>query len=115
MRIDERHQRQEAVVGNAEDADLAVALRKILHQPVDGVVRVGRMVHGSGVQRAMQRAVHHVVALRVVLSANVLDHADVTACDDDLGSVVVSPKDRAEMRTRGVRCELGRAIRRARE
>ena len=102
MRIHEPHQRQEAVVGDAEDADLAIALRKILYQPVDGVVRVGRMVHGRGIQRAVQRAVHHVIALRVVLSANILHHANVTACDDDLGGVVVSPKDGAEMRARRV-------------
>src|SRR5438445_10476076 len=38
MMLHQRHQRQEAIVRNSEDANLAVALRNIFHQPVDGVV-----------------------------------------------------------------------------
>ena len=56
MRIDQRHQRQEAVVGDPQDADFAVALGDVLHQPVDGVVGVGGMIDGRRIQRAVQRA-----------------------------------------------------------
>ena len=90
MRIDERHQRQEAVVGDAEDPDLPVALRNVLHEPVDRVVGVGRVIDRRRVLRPAQRTVHHVVAFRAVLAADVLDHADVAALDDHVGRVVVA-------------------------
>ena len=48
VRVDERHQRQEPVVRDAEDPDLAVGLRDVLHQPVDGVVGVGGVIDGVG-------------------------------------------------------------------
>ena len=98
MRIDQRHQGQKAVVGDAEDADLAVALRDVLHQPVDRVVGVGGVIDRRRVLRAAQRPVHHVVALGAVLAANVLDHANVSAFDDHVGGVVVAGQDRAEVR-----------------
>ena len=40
MRIDQRHQREESIVGDAEDAHVAVSLGNVLHHPVDGVVGV---------------------------------------------------------------------------
>ena len=98
MRIDERHQGQEAVVGDAEDADLAVALRDVLHQPVDGVVGVGGVVDRRGVLGAAQRAVHDVVALGPVLAAHVLHHADVAALHDHVGGVVVAGQDGPQVR-----------------
>jgi hypothetical protein len=97
MGIDQGHQRQETVVGDAEDPDLPVALRDVLHQPVDGVPGIGRVVDRRRIQRAAQRAIHHVIALRVVLAAHVLDDADVAAFDDDVGGVVVSVQVGSEM------------------
>jgi hypothetical protein len=90
VRIHQRHQRQKAVVGNAQDADLAVALRNVLHQPVDGVVGVGGVIDRRGILRPVQGAVHHVVAFGAVFAANVLHHADVAAFDDHVGGVVVA-------------------------
>ena len=98
VRMDERHQRQEAVVGDAEDADLAVGLGNVLDQPVDGVVGVGGFVDGGGVVRAVEGAVHDVVALGAVLAADVLHDADVAAIDDDVDGVVVAVQDGAEVR-----------------
>ena len=46
-------------------------------QPVDRVPGVGRVVDGGRVQRPAQGAVHHVVALRAVLAADVLKDPDV--------------------------------------
>ena len=51
---------------------LPLRLRNVLHQPVDGVVGVGRLVHRRRILRPVQRPVHHVVALRAVLAANIL-------------------------------------------
>ncbi len=93
MRIDERHQRQEAVVRDAENADASIRLRNVFHQPIDGVVGVSGVVHLRRVLRTLQRAVHHVVAFGAVLAANVLDHANVAAFDDHVGGVVVAGQD----------------------
>ena len=93
VRMDHRHQGQKPVVGDAQDADLAVALGNILHQPVDGVVGVGRLVHGRRILRPVQGPVHHVVALGAVLAADVLDHADVAALHDHVGGVVIAVED----------------------
>jgi len=102
VRVEERHQREEAVVRDAEDADTPVALGHVLHEPVDRVPRVGRVVHTGGVQRPAQRAVHHVVAFRPVLAADVLHDPDVALLDDHVGRVVVTLEDGAEVRARGV-------------
>src|SRR5689334_5091911 len=97
MRVDEGHQRQEAVVRNAENADASVSLGNVLHQPVNRVVRVGGMVHVGRVLRPVQRTIHHVVAFGTVLAANVLDHANVSAFDNHVGGVVVTVQDRTEI------------------
>jgi hypothetical protein len=77
MGIEETHQDQEPRVRGADHADPAVRLRDVLHQPVDGVPGVGRVVDGGRIQRPAQRAVHHVFALRAVLAADVLEDPDV--------------------------------------
>ncbi len=115
MRIDQRHQRLEAIVGDAQRADLAVRLGDVLHQPVDGVVRVGGVVHRRRVQRPVHRPVHHVVALGTVLAAHVLHHADVAVLDDDVGGVVVALQHRAEVAAHGVRGQCLGVVRRAGE
>src|ERR1700761_5056045 len=98
MRIDQGHERQKAVVGNAEDSDLAVGLRNVLHQPVDGVVGIGGVVYWRGVLGAVEGAVHHIVALGAVFTADVLNYADVSVFDNDVGCVVIALERGAEMR-----------------
>ena len=53
-------------------------------QPVDGVPGVGGVVDGGRIQRPAQGAVHHVVALRAVLAADVLKDPDVAREGDDV-------------------------------
>ena len=113
MRIHQRHQRQEAIVGDAQKSNLAVAFRNILHQPVDGVVSVRGVIDGGRVLRPVQRPVHDVVALRAVLAAHVLDHADVTAFDDHIGRIVVALQDRTQVRTLRVAGQPVGVVRRA--
>ncbi len=115
MRMDDGHQRQEAVIRDAQHAHLAVALRHILHQPVDGVVGIGRLIDGRRVLRPVQRPVHHEVALRAVLAANVLGHADVSAFDDHFGGVVVPVKIGSQVRAVHVGGHGAGVIRRARK
>ena len=115
VRVDQGHQGQEPVVGDAEDADPSARLRHVLHQPVDGVVGVGGVVDGSRVERAVQRPVHHVVALGAVLAAHVLHHADVAALDDDVGGVVVALEDGPEVRALRVAGQLRRIVGGARQ
>ena len=45
MWLEERHERQEAVVGDPDRADPPVRLRDVLDEPVDRVPGVGRVVH----------------------------------------------------------------------
>ena len=115
MRIDERHQRKESVVRDAEDPDLAVALRDVLHQPVNRVVGVGRVIDGRRIQRSVQRTVHHVVPLGSMLAPNVLHDADVPAVHDDVGGVVVAAEDWPKMRALRVARQHVGVVRRARQ
>ena len=94
---------------------LTVALRNIFHQPVDGVVSVGGVIDGRGIQRTVQRAVHHVIAFGAVLAAHVLHDADVAAFDDHFGRIVIAVKNRTEVRAGGLTGLRGRIVRRARE
>ena len=84
MRIQQRHHHGEAFVGRADHADAAVRFRRVLHQPVDGVVGVGHVVGGRRIQRPAHRPRHHVVAFRFVLAAHVLEDADVAVGDEHL-------------------------------
>ena len=75
--VDLCHQRGETEVGTADNADLAIAFGHILHQPVDGVIGVGRLINAGGVQRPGDGAVHHEHPFRIVDAANVLINADI--------------------------------------
>ncbi len=110
--MEQRHQHGEALVRAADHADLAVALRDVLDQPVDGVERVGRVIDRAVVERAAQRPRHHVVALAAVLAAHVLEHADVAAVGD---RVVADRQHVGEVRARDALGTLARVVRRARE
>ena len=81
VRIDQRHQRGEARVGRAGDADLPVRFGDVLHQPVDAVVRIGGIVDGGGVERAPEWPVHHIIAFGFVDAAHVLIDADIAIVD----------------------------------
>ena len=72
VRLGERHRRQPARVADAEHADAAVVVRDLLQQPVDGVVRVRRLVHRLRVVRIAARPRHHERAFRLVAPADVL-------------------------------------------
>jgi hypothetical protein len=115
MRMIERHQRQESVVGDAEYTDLAVALGNVLHQPVNGVVRVGRFVDRSGVLRTVDRPVHHEVAFGSILAPNVLDHTDVAVLDDHVGRIVVPFENRPQMSAGSMAGQHGGVIRSPRQ
>ena len=80
---------KKSVVRNTQNADLFVALRNVFDEPVDRVVGVGRFVYRRRILWAVERAVHHIVALGAVFAANVLHDADVPTVDHDVGRVVV--------------------------
>ena len=115
MGIDQRHQRQKAVIGNAEDADLAVRLFDILYQPVNGVIGVGGVIDRGWVLWPNQRSVHHIVAFGTILAADILDYTDVPTLDDNVGGVVVTVQVRTEVRTLRVAGQFSGVIRCARE
>jgi hypothetical protein len=93
----------------------AIALRDVLYQPIDCVVRVCGMIDRSRIQRPMERTRHHVVALGAVLSAHILNHANVAAFDDDFRCIVVPIKNRTEVRTLRVTQQIGSMVGSARQ
>ena len=115
MRIHQRHQRRKSIVRNSQNADLPIALRHILHQPVDRVISVGRMVDRRRIQRPVQRPVHHIVAFRSVLAAHVLHHADVSALHNHFDRVVIAVQNRSQMRTLRMTQQCAGVIRRPRQ
>ncbi len=115
MRIHERHERQEPVVGDPEYPHPPVALRHVLHQPIDRVVRVGRVIHGRRILRPAQGPVHHVVPLGPVLPSHVLHHPDVPALDDHLRRVVVPAQDRPQVRALRMARQARRVVGRPRQ
>ena len=105
----QRHHDGETFVRAAEHSHLAVALGHVLHEPVDRVVRVGRMIDGARVQRSLERPGHHVVAFRPILAAHVLEHADVAVHHEDLVALRQRPEHPRRWRPlRSPRCVVGR-------
>ena len=84
VRRQQRHRHREPLVGGADHAHLAVRLGQILHQPVDRVIGVGDVIGIGGVERPTHRARHHIVALRAIFAAHVLEHADVAVAHEHL-------------------------------
>jgi hypothetical protein len=76
MRVQHRHHGEPAAVGDAEDADAAVA-RDVLQDPLDRVVRVGRLVDRARVALVADRPQHHELSLGLRPSPDVLEHEDV--------------------------------------
>jgi hypothetical protein len=48
------------------------------------------VIDWGGILRAVQRAIHYVIAFGAVFAADILDYADVAAFDDYVGGVVVA-------------------------
>jgi len=102
MGIDQSHQRKESIVGNAENADAAIAFRNVLHQPINGVKSVGGMIDRGRILRAVQRAGHDVIPFRAMFATDILHDADIPSFDNDFGGVVISLENGREMGTLGV-------------
>ncbi len=98
VRVHQGHHHGEALVGAAEHADAAVRLGHVLHEPLDRVVGVGRVIGRRRVERPAQRPREHVVAFRAVLAAHVLEDADVAVGDEHL----VALRQRRQQVRRGV-------------
>jgi hypothetical protein len=56
-------------------------LRRVLHQPFDGVVGIGPFVYTGFVQWSRDRAIEDPLTFGPVHAADVLVHADVIICD----------------------------------
>ena len=81
MRVDQRHQRRETQVARTDYANVTVCLRRVLDQPLDGVVGIGRFVDAGFVQWSRDRAIEDPLSLGPMHAADVLVHADVVVCD----------------------------------
>ncbi len=90
VRIDERHERLESVIRDPDGAHLAVAFRHVFHQPVDGVVSIGGVIHGSRILGPVHGAIHDVISLGAILAAHILDDPDVAILENHVGRVVIA-------------------------
>src|ERR1039458_6915173 len=86
-----------------QNAHLTIALRRVLHQPVDGVVGVGSMIDWRRILRPVQRSIHYIVALGAILAANILNHAYVAAFEYYVGRVVIAIMVRPKVRAMDMR------------
>ena len=76
MRIDHAHRRVEAGIGDAEHANVAVVVRNVLHEPVDGVVGVGALVDFFRALVWIERADVNVITFGAIAAADVLRDED---------------------------------------
>ena len=97
MGIHQAHEGQETVVGDAQDAHAAIALRQVLHQPVDGVVGIRAVIDSAGIPGPLQGPRHHVITLGAILPADVLHHADVATLEDEVRDVVGALEHRPQV------------------
>ena len=100
VRVEERHQGQQAVVGSPGDADAAVVPLDVLHQPLDRVPGVGDLVDAAFVERPAQRHGHGVPAPGAEAAAHVLVDADVAVPHQGL---VVGGQDHGDVGAVGAR------------
>ncbi len=82
VRADASQCREQSGIGRAEHTDLAVVAGEVLHEPVDGVVRVGRFVGGVRVVRVARRAHEDEVAAGTETPTDVLAHEDVAVLSE---------------------------------
>ena len=85
VRIEQRHHYRESLVARPDHPHSPIRLRHILHQPVDRVVRIGRIIGPARVvARLHRRRRHQIRPLRPVLPAHILIHPDVPRLDEPL-------------------------------
>src|SRR6266446_4288097 len=84
MRVERSLHDQPAVVGSAGDARSPVVVGQVLHQPINGVPRVGNLVGCLGIAQRTRRTDHLELALGFEASANVLYDANVTVGIDTI-------------------------------
>ena len=77
VRIQQRHHDRKTLVRRSNHPHATVALGHILHQPVNRVPRIIRVVRSIGVQRPRRRRSHYIIALRAVLATHILKNANV--------------------------------------
>ncbi len=84
VRPEQGHDDREAFIAAAQHPDLAVGLRQVglVHQPVDRVIGVGRVIDLGRVERPDRRAGDDVGAFRPIFAADVLEHPDVAILDE---------------------------------
>jgi len=85
MRVDRADERQPAGIGYTGDANFAIVIGYMLHQPVDGVPGVGAFVDRAGMRFVSQWLMDLHGAFGFVFAADVLHDEDVAV----LGHVVV--------------------------
>jgi len=110
MRMDETHQDGETVVARAHGGDFAVALGHVVHQPLDRVVGIGRMIDPGIIELPGKRPVHDVRSFGLIFTAHVLGHDDIALCGQFAKRIRQGERS---VRARRARRELRGAIRRA--
>ena len=82
VRVHQRHRHHHAVVAGPDHADAAVRFGHMLHQPVDRVIGVGRVIDLGGIVGAAQRAFVDVFAARSVFATHILIDADIAVGEE---------------------------------
>src|ERR1700735_1870082 len=77
MRLQERHRREPATVGNYELTGTSVIVRNIFNQPIDGVVGVGAFVDRVWIFSVSRRPLHNKRAFRAKSSADILKDKNI--------------------------------------
>ena len=77
MRLEQRHGREPAAVGDASFARAAVVVGNILQQPINCVVGVRAFVNGVRIAAVARRPLHHKRPFGTVAAADILEHEDV--------------------------------------
>jgi len=84
MRVDKRHQHEEAIVRRSDHPDLSVVLGYVFQKPLDCIVSIGRMIGSRAIQRASQGHIHYVLSFGSTLAPHILKHPNVTCSGEDI-------------------------------
>ena len=77
MRVENAHNSRPAEVGSAVNADAAIVIRQVFHQPIDRVVSVGGFIDHFLAWQA-RGPHHHELSFRPEFAADVLTGEDIT-------------------------------------
>jgi len=77
MRVEQRHGRCPPPVRHSHNSHATIVPRHVLHQPVNGVVRITRFVDRAFHLGVARRAQHHELPLTLVAAAQILRYDDV--------------------------------------